>query len=163
MYTLWVIVGNYGGSVKNRFIGSFEYSIDSKGRVNVPSRFRKSLSEDSEDTFVVCYAPDNRLRAYPLDEWVHIEERYAKLPPTPKNINFLRAIHQTMSESTLDSQGRVTLTPQQMKYAKIDKKVALVGFSSEHCIELCGPELLVPEEEEDFTSLFYDALGDTNE
>ncbi len=149
--------------MENRFVGSFEYSIDAKGRVNVPARFRKSLSKASDETFVVCYAPDNRLRAYPVDEWVHIEERYAKLPPTKKNISFLRALHQTMSETTLDAQGRVTLTAQQMKYAKIDKKVALVGFSSEHCIELCGPELLVSEEEEDFTTLFYGALGEDDE
>ena len=156
-------MGNNGGRVENRFIGSFEYSIDTKGRVNMPARFRKSLSKESNETFVVCYAPDNRLRAYPLDEWVTIEKRYSELPPTKKNVTFLRAIHQTMSESTLDAQGRVTLTAQQMNYAKIDKKVALVGFSSEHCIELCGPELLVPEEEEDFTALFYGALGENNE
>lgn len=149
--------------MKNRFIGSYEYSIDSKGRVNVPARFRKSLSEDAEDTFVICFAPDQRLRAYPLDEWARIEERYSKLKPTPKNLKFLRAIHQTMSESVLDSQGRITLTPQQLKYSGIDKKVALVGFSSEYCIELCAPANLVEEDEEDFTDLFYGALGDEDE
>ncbi len=149
--------------VKNRFIGSYEYSIDSKGRVNMPARFRKSLSDESEETFVICYAPDKRLRAYPLDEWSRIEERYSKLPPTPKNLKFLRALNQSMSESILDSQGRISLTPQQMAYATIDKKVSLVGFSSEHCIELCAPVNLVDEEEEDFTELFYGALGDDNE
>jgi len=156
-------VGNCGGRVKNRFIGSYENSIDTKGRVNMPARFRKSLSEESEDTFVICFAPDNRLRVYPLDEWPKIEERYAALPPTPQNLQFLRAINQSMSETTLDSQGRITITALQLKYAGIDKRASLVGFSSEHCIEICAPSNLIDETKIDFTDLFYDAMGGSNE
>lgn len=105
----------------------------------MPARFRKSLSAESDETFVVTLAPNECLRAYPLDEWIHIEKKYKKLKQTPRNVQLLRRIYATMSETTLDSQGRITLTPQQIAYAGIDKKVTLMGYPSENCIEISAP------------------------
>lgn len=147
----------------NRFIGSFEYSIDSKGRVNIPAKFRKALSKEANETFVISFAADNRLRVYPMDEWTKIEEANAKLPKTPKNLKYLRVLSQSLSETTLDSQGRITLTPKHLKYAGIEKKVALVGLSSERCIEICIPENLIDIEDEDFSDLFYGAMESADE
>ena len=141
----------------HRFIGRFEYSIDTKGRVNVPARFRKALSPSAEETFVICLAPDRRLRAYPIDVWGIIEERYSKLPSTPQNTRFLRALYQSIEEVELDGQGRIKLAQHLCDYAGITNKVSLIGFSSAQCIEICAPEALVDSEEYDFSDLFYQA------
>ena len=143
--------------MSHRFIGRFEYSVDAKGRVNIPARFRKALTPSAAETFVICLAPDNRLRAYPSDVWTAIEARYAKLPSTPQNTQFLRALYQSIEEVELDGQGRIKLAQHLCDYAGITNKVALIGFSSEQCIELCAPEQLVDSSEYDFSDLFYQA------
>ena len=143
----------------HRFIGRFEYSVDSKGRVNMPARFRKGLNSSAQDTFVLCLAPDKRLRAYPSDVWQEKERQYAQLPQTPENIRFLRALYQSIEEVELDGQGRIKLPAHLLSYSSISQKVALIGFSSEQCIELCVPELLQDPTEEDFSALFYSTLA----
>lgn len=143
----------------HRFIGRFEYSVDAKGRVNLPARFRKALSPTAHETMVVCLAPDKRLRAYPADVWAKIEERYSQLPATPQNTRFLRTIYQSIEEVELDGQGRMKIAQHLLDYAGITGRVALIGFSSEQCIELCAPDQLLDPAEDDFGDLFYGALA----
>ncbi|HEX2955550.1 MAG TPA: division/cell wall cluster transcriptional repressor MraZ [Chitinispirillaceae bacterium] len=111
------------------FLGRFDYSIDAKGRVNIPAKFRKGLNPDSEDTFILCRAPNGCLRAYPKDLWKKREDELSALAETPDGLKLKRQIYSTLSESTLDAQGRVTLTPVQMSLAGIQKDVTLIGES----------------------------------
>lgn len=111
------------------FLGRFDYSIDAKGRVNIPAKFRKGLNPDAEDTFIICRAPNGCLRAYPKDLWKKREDELASLAETPDGLKLKRQIYSTLSESTLDAQGRVTLSPVQMNLAGIQKDVTLVGES----------------------------------
>jgi MraZ protein len=109
------------------FYGSFDYSVDAKGRVNIPAKFRKALSPEAEDTFIVTYGPGNCLRAYPKDVWNRRMAKIAALPATPDNDKVRRFISGTSSDSVLDAQGRVTLSAAQMKHAQITKNVTIIG------------------------------------
>ncbi|MDR3013680.1 MAG: division/cell wall cluster transcriptional repressor MraZ [Chitinispirillales bacterium] len=109
------------------FIGGYDYTVDAKGRVNVPAKFRKALSPEAEETFVVVRASNSSLQAFPKDVW---DERYAKisaLPKTPEHVKFLRVLSNTSTISALDVQGRIMLTPSLMEYAKIAKDVKIIG------------------------------------
>ena len=110
-----------------RFRGRFDYSIDQKGRINIPSKFRKMLPPDAEETFVICRAPDSCLRAYPKDEWEKYEDALLGMPESRDSAKLLRTIQNTVNDSTLDGQGRVSLTPLQLQIAGIHKDVSIIG------------------------------------
>jgi MraZ protein len=110
-----------------RFRGRFDFSIDQKGRINIPSKFRKLLSPEAEETFVISRAPDGCLWAYPKDEWEKFEETLDKMPVSRDANKFQRAIQNTLNDSALDKQGRISLTSLQMKIAGIDKNVSIIG------------------------------------
>ena len=98
----------------NRFRGEYTYTVDAKGRFNIPARFRKALSPEANEGFVVCRAPDGCLRAYPLDEWEKTEDSLLSRPESPDTVRVKRLIYSTLSESKLDGQGRITLSATQM-------------------------------------------------
>ena len=50
----------------NTFIGEYSFSLDNKGRVNIPSKFRQSLTDDNDNTFVLTKGLDPCIYAYPL-------------------------------------------------------------------------------------------------
>lgn len=132
----------------------------------MPARFRKALSEDAGETFVVCFAPNKRLRAYPLDEWLFREnlekEREeqrrrddGRSNPTESELKLKRMLYETLSETQLDAQGRFSLTPKQIKFAGLEKAVTLAGFSDERYIEIFATENQMEFDSEDFDTLFY--------
>ncbi len=110
-----------------RFRGRYDFSIDQKGRINIPSKFRKLLSPEAEETFVICRAPDGCLWAYPKDEWEKYEDSLIAMPVSRKANKFQRAMQNTLSDSTLDKQGRISLTPLQTRIAGINKEVSIIG------------------------------------
>jgi MraZ protein len=109
------------------FRGSFDYALDTKGRLNIPAPFRKALHPAAEETFVVTLAPDNCLRAYPLDEWQKFEDDLKSRPQTRATTMLKRAIYANTSESRLDGQNRITLKPKQLERSGITKEVTLIG------------------------------------
>lgn len=113
-----------------RFRGRYDFSIDQKGRINIPSKFRKLLSPQAEETFVICRAPDGCLWAYPKDEWEKFEDTLDNTPVSRDANKFQRAIQNTLNDSTLDKQGRVSLTSLQTKIAGIEKSVSIIGRGS---------------------------------
>lgn len=116
------------------FHGRYDYSVDAKGRVNIPAKFRKTLSPDAVETFIICRAPGGCLRAYPQNLWhTYIAELNAR-PETPDALRHKRLLYDTVSDSTLDAQGRISLMLNQMQIAGIAKEVTLIGHG--HYIEL---------------------------
>jgi MraZ protein len=110
-----------------RFRGKYDFSIDDKGRVNIPSKFRKLLSPEAEDTFVISRGPDGCLWAYPKDKWEEFENRLDGTHETREFNKVQRVLQKTLSDSTLDKQGRITLTTYQMEIVGITKDVSIVG------------------------------------
>jgi MraZ protein len=121
------------------FKGQELYSIDNKGRVNIPAKMRKALSPDANDTFTVTRGVDKCIVAYPLDEWRVIEERLEKLNQyDEKNRYFLRILLMWGEEVSLDGQQRISLPKKLLEFAEIDTKVKIVGMIDH--IEFWNPD-----------------------
>jgi MraZ protein len=110
-----------------RFRGRYNFSIDEKGRINIPAKFRKLLTPEAEETFVICRAPDNCLWAYPKDEWERFEDKLLSMPMSREVNRFQRTLQNTLADTTLDKQGRISLTQYQMEIAGITKDVSIIG------------------------------------
>jgi len=125
----------------NTFIGEYAYSLDSKGRVNVPAKFRQSLSEDNENTFVITRGVDPCIWVYPLSHWKEIESNLRNLSSISKiHRTFVRNTARYASPSTYDKQGRITLTPSLIEYADLDKDVLIIGMINK--MEIWNPNRL---------------------
>lgn len=109
------------------FMGEYHHSIDNKGRLIVPSKFRDDLGE----MFIITRGLDQCLFGYPLSEWKLIEEKLKGLPLTKKDARaFTRFFFSGATESELDKQGRVNLPAPLLQYAKLDKECVILGVSN---------------------------------
>lgn len=121
------------------FKGQEIYSIDQKGRVNVPLKMRKQLSPESNNTFTITRGQDSCVVAYPLDEWRKYEERFEQLNQyDSKNRFFLRKLLMWSEEVTLDGQNRISIPKKLLDFAGISKKTLIVGMVDH--IELWNPD-----------------------
>ena len=110
------------------FRGRFEHTIDEKGRLSIPSKFRETLSVRGENELILTDF-DSCLTAYPRDEWRELEEKMKKLSMIQKDVrNFLRLFYSSATEAPLDSQGRILIPPQMRERAKLDREVVLLGL-----------------------------------
>jgi MraZ protein len=111
------------------FRGRFEYTIDPKGRVNIPSRFREQLSETDMETVVITNY-SGCIYAYPAVEWERIEEKLAaKVSSVNKKKNaFVRFFVGGAVEVVPDKQGRILIPPSLRSYAGLDRDVVILGM-----------------------------------
>ena len=116
------------------FTGSFFHTMDNKGRVSIPSRYRDILQE-RQDRQLILTNFDNYLLAFPQSEWVKIEAKMGEQALFRKDVRaFQRFLISGVEECPLDRQGRI-LVPQNLReYAKLTREVALVGMV--RCFEL---------------------------
>ncbi|HXY54023.1 MAG TPA: division/cell wall cluster transcriptional repressor MraZ [Nitrospirota bacterium] len=111
------------------FRGSFEHSVDSKGRVSVPSKFRDIIADRYDGRLVMAMDFDRCLTVYPLEEWEKLEEKIKTLPMMQKEVkDFMRFFFSTATECELDKQGRILISPAHRERAGITKNVMLVGI-----------------------------------
>ena len=104
--------------------GEFNHSIDSKGRLIIPSKLRESLGEH----FVITKGMDGCLFLYPENEWEAFEEKLRTLPLTNKKArDFKRFFLGSAVEGEIDKQGRVLLSSSLRTYANLEKEVVLAG------------------------------------
>lgn len=122
------------------FKGSFQFTIDAKGRVSIPSRFREILAERYEEKLVVTNDLDNCLVAFPFEEWSLIEQKIRELPSSEPHVKaFMRFIYSRATECELDRQGRVLIPPSLREYAQLKRDVVIVGMGNK--IEIWDPSL----------------------
>lgn len=120
------------------FKGSYDYSVDNKGRINIPARLRKYISPEANDTFIVTRGYEQCLYVYPLDEWNKVEENIRQLSSTnPKHRFFMRTLLERATESQLDGQFRITIPKELLQFAGIENDVFIIGVL-EH-IEIWNP------------------------
>lgn len=118
--------------------GQETFSIDSKGRVNIPAKMRKSVSPEANDTFAITRGVDKCIVAYPLDEWKKYEEKFEKLNQyDEKNRYFLRVLLMWSEEVKLDAQQRICIPKNLSDFAGIEGKVTIVGMIDH--IEIWNP------------------------
>ena len=128
-------------SLNISFTGEFHNSIDQKNRLSIPAKYRKALSPVNNGTFVLTRGFDECLVLYPLDEWKKVELQLGSLSSIKiKNRSFVRSIVRCAVHLKYDSQGRIAIPENLLKYAKIDKNVTIIGMIKK--IELWSPLLL---------------------
>ncbi len=109
------------------FRGRFEHTIDPKGRLSIPARFREILKNQYDNRLVVT-TYDGCLIAYPYPEWVTLEERIAGLPEFKKDTRaFLRFFYSSATDCPIDRLGRILIPQPLREYAGLEKEVVLVG------------------------------------
>lgn len=109
------------------FIGEYNHSMDDKGRLIMPSKFRDSLGYE----FVMTKGLDNCLFVYPKDEWKVLEEKLKSLPLTNKDARaFIRFFFSGATECNLDKQGRVLIPSNLREHSKLEKDAVVIGVST---------------------------------
>ena len=106
------------------FMGEYSHSIDEKGRLIIPSRFREELG----NRFVLTRGLDGCLCVYPDAEWNKLEEKLRSLPLTNKNARTItRFLVSGAAQCELDKQGRILVPAALREYAGLVKDVVLTG------------------------------------
>lgn len=107
------------------FFGEYSHSIDDKGRLSVPIKFRAALASGC----VVTRGLDKCLWVYSTAEWEKIAEQLAQLPITSKNArSFTRLMLAGAMDLSLDKSGRVNLPNYLKQYAGVKSKVVVTGM-----------------------------------
>lgn len=112
------------GASRLMFIGEFRHSIDDKGRLAIPAKFRSSLKKA-----VVTRGLDACLFLYSLAEWKQLAEKLANLPISQSNSRaFARLMLAGAMDVDVDSQGRVVIPEYLRNYAGLGKNVVIAGL-----------------------------------
>jgi MraZ protein len=139
------------------FLGRFEHTIDDKGRLTIPAKYRASLS----DGVVVTRGLDRCVYIYPQTEWEQLAERTRKLPLTKIDARSLvRFLFSGASDCIPDRQGRVPIPSYLREYADLHDRVIVAG--SQNHLEVWSPESWEQENSklEHEPGAFAEKLGD---
>ncbi len=117
------------------FLGEFSHSLDSKGRLTIPAKFRDQLA----DGLVVTRNPAERcLLVMPLSEWNVLTEKVKQLPITdPRSALLRRALFSAAEDLTPDKQGRILVSQRLRDFAHIVSDAQIVGMDA--YLELWDP------------------------
>ena len=110
------------------FRGVTQITLDAKGRMAFPSRYRERLQALCDGQLVVTVDRDYCLLVYPLPEWEHIEQKLVRLPSlnrTARRLQRLLIGHAT--ECQLDGNGRILLPTPLREFAGLEKRTVLIG------------------------------------
>jgi len=112
------------------FRGRYEHTIDPKGRLSIPSKFREVLVANYEDERLIVTNFDQCLWAYPVREWKAVEDKVASLPQFKPEVKALqRFFISAASECPVDPNGRIIIPTTLRKYADLNQDVILVGMT----------------------------------
>ena len=107
-----------------QFMGEYNHSIDAKGRIIVPSKFREKLG----DRFIVTKGLDGCLWVFSTTEWETFSEKLTSLPVARRDArNFSRFFLAGATEAETDKMGRILLPQVLREYAKLEKDAVLIG------------------------------------
>ena len=103
--------------------GTYEHSIDAKGRLFIPAKLREELGV----TFYLAMGVDACLAIYPQETWNRFTEKFASLPMSQSKS--MRLLFANAAKCELDSQGRIVIPQKLRKYANLDKDTVIIGVS----------------------------------
>ena len=131
------------------FIGTYEHTIDAKGRVSLPARFRELLTAQQDSRLVLTTNMDPAVQClalYPIIWWQEFTSQILSLSPFhPDVIRFKRVVIARAAEVQLDRQGRVLVPQFLRKHAGLERQVLWAGAAN--CIELWDVKLWDQEHE----------------
>ncbi len=147
------------------FRGQSDQTIDAKGRIILPARFREILQKKYDNTLIVTKYPDNCLVAYPVEVWEEYEAELNKLPTGKKEVRaFKRFFISAATECTVDKQGRILIPPALKSFGNFEKDIVIAGsidhfeiWNKELFYENIQPELNFAETDD--TRAILDKLG----
>jgi MraZ protein len=117
------------------FLGRYNHSLDAKGRLAIPARFREAVAEG----LVLTRGIDRCLALYPLEAWRPLAEKVSALPISdPDARNFRRMVFAEAADLTLDAQGRILIPPELRRYAGLEREALVVGVDAS--IEIWSPD-----------------------
>ena len=109
------------------FRGSSYHTLDAKGRLIIPARFREVIKADGHDSVMVSRM-DSCLLAYPFEEWQQLETKIMSQVDKSENMRrFRRVFIGGAHECNCDKQDRILIPPTLREYAGLDKEIVLVG------------------------------------
>jgi len=118
------------------FLGEYSHSLDEKGRIVMPSKFRVGLAGG----LVITKGQERCLYVFGMDTWQQESERVQRLPRTDRRArNFSRSFFASASDQSLDRTGRCQIPEPLRVYAGLDKDVTVVGVSDR--IEIWDSEM----------------------
>jgi MraZ protein len=122
------------------FKGHYSYSVDTKGRIAFPAKLRRNVSPTANDTFIITRGFEQCLFVYPHDEWSKVEESVRGLSPAnPQHRFFVRTLLQWATDAQLDTQSRITVPQDLLKFAGIENEVMILGVLER--IEIWNPNI----------------------
>lgn len=106
------------------FLGEYTHSIDDKGRLTIPARFRGELAAG----LVATYGFDRNIMVYPISEWTKLAEKIASQPVSRESVRDLRRrVFSQAIDLSPDRQGRILVPPQLREFAGIGGEAVIVG------------------------------------
>ena len=123
--------------------GTYEHSIDAKGRLFIPSKLREELGV----SFYLAMGVDACLAIYPQETWNRFTEKFASLPMSQSKA--MRPLFANASKCELDSQGRIVVPQKLRQYAALYKDVVIIGVNDR--AEIWSAESWHAQEEEEMT------------
>ena len=123
--------------------GTYEHSIDAKGRLFIPAKLREELGV----TFYLARGVDECLAIYPQETWNRFTEKFASLPMSQSAA--MRPLFANASKCELDSQGRIVIPQKLRKYAGLEKDAVIIGVNDR--AEIWSAETWNAREEEEMT------------
>ena len=125
------------------FSGKFNYTVDAKGRVNIPAEFRRQMSEESDNTFHIAMGPNDCLFVYPREAFMPIaarlEEKYGSLATNDEERRYLLETLANAQPSRCDQQGRIIVPSEHLDYAGIKGAVLIIGVFNK--LEFWNPKI----------------------
>ncbi len=110
--------------VEQMFLGEYNHSLDDKGRLTIPSRYRAALAEGA----VVTRGYERYLVIYPAKAFERLAQKVNRLSPSdPENRVLLRLVFSGASDAALDKTGRVNIPQFLRDYANLDSEAVVVG------------------------------------
>ncbi|MBP3766375.1 MAG: division/cell wall cluster transcriptional repressor MraZ [Bacilli bacterium] len=107
------------------FMGEYNYTIDDKGRLTIPSKFREKLGSN----FIVTRGLDKCLFVYPKEEWDNVISKYKELPNTKDARAFMRFFLSGADQNDFDKQGRINIVSSLKSYANLTKDCVIIGVN----------------------------------
>ena len=112
------------------FTGSYFHTMDNKGRVSIPARYREIL-KGGKDHQIIITNFGGYVLAFPQSEWNKIEAKFAEQPLFRKDVrDFQRFLISGVEECILDRQGRILVSPNLRNYARLSREVSWWGPSA---------------------------------
>ena len=110
------------------FRGKYEHTIDSKGRVSLPAKYREILTTNYNDRLIITNF-DSCLVAHPYEEWIKLEERFSQHSIMEEDVQtFIHYFISGAAECTLDKLGRILIPPHLRKHAALERDAVFVGM-----------------------------------